>query len=365
MTNDPISILGAHPSGALPRRPDVRDYPFSPLEIAEATAPFNWQTGYDVEADLVAKLTVKDQGQSGSCGGQAFAAYGQALRIAYAKDAAERSAKFLYSQVYVPVPGGGSSDRELARIAQGQGFGLEKDVSSYMGGNPPVTPTEAFMERAQDITGLARIDAAKDKISFAYAFPTINLDSVAQACAASKGIVLGLRGSNNGTWLDVSPKPPSYAPAGLTNSPWSHYVYGGKPKIYNGKKGIWILNSWGVDVGIGGWQFLDEDYFASGAVWGAIVLIYNPSPSARPTHSFMRNIPMGEQSAEVLALQQVLAYDGEFNLAPTGYFGSITAQAVLKYQIKNVVADATTLAELGGHNVGPATRKVLNAQYGS
>ena len=362
---DPFHILGADPSGAHVRTPDPRDFPFSPLEVAQASAPFSWATGYDVEVDLGMKLTVKDQGQSGSCGGQAFATYGQALRIAYAKDAAERSAKFLYSQVYVPVPGGGSSDRELARIAQGQGFGLEKDVSSYMGGNPPVTPTEAFMERAQDITGLARIDAAKDKISFAYAFPTINLDSVAQACAASKGIVLGLRGSNNRTWTDVSPRPPSYAPVVASNGIWNHYVYGGKPKIYNGKKGIWILNSWGKDVGQGGWQFIDEDYFASGAIWGAIVLIYNSTPSARPTHSFMRNIAMGEQSAEVLALQQVLAYDGEFNLAPTGYFGSVTAQAVLKYQIKNVVADATTLAELGGHNVGPATRAKLNAQYGS
>ena len=67
----------------------------------------------------------------------------------------------------------------------------------------------------------------------------------------------------------------------------------------------------------------------------------------------------------MLLLQQILAYDGELKVAPTGYYGPITAQAVLKYQIKNVVADPATLVELGGHVVGPATRAALNRQYGS
>lgn len=359
---DPIHIIGADPAGAVARRPDSRDYPYTPLEIAEAAAPFDWATGYDVEMEAGFNLTIKNQGPSGSCGGQAFAAYGQALRAAYAKDPAERSAKFLYSQVYVPVPGGGSSDRDLAKIAIRQGFGLEVDVSSYMDGKPP---TEAFMERPQDITGTARINAAKEKASFAYAFPSFDLDSVAQAAAACYGIVLGLRGSNNGTWGGVQPKPPSYAPDGFSNKPWSHYMYAGKPEIFNGKKGIWAAQSWGEAVGLQGWQFLDEDYFASGSIWGAIVLIYNPNPAPPPGHRFTRNIAMGERSDEVLALQQVLAYDGELNVAPTGYYGPITAQAVLKYQIKNVVADPATLAELGGHVVGPATRAALNRQYGT
>lgn len=361
-TTDPFHLLGADPAGAFPRRADNRDYIYDSREIAQASSPFDWSAGYDVEKELGFTLTVKDQGQSGSCGGQAFSAYGQVLRAAYSEDRAERSAKFLYSQVYVPIPGGGSDDRELAKIAIGQGFGLEADTSSYQGGK---APTEAFMQRPQDITGQARIHAATDKIALAYSFPEIDLDAGAHALSACKGLILGIQGSNNGTWLDTHPKPPSYRPSNLSNKPWRHYMYAGKAGVFEGKRGLWCLQSWGKAVGRAGWQFLDEDYFATGSVWGAIVLMYNAQPDARPSHSFTRNITQGEENESVLALQQVLAYDGCLNVKPTGYYGPITAQAVLKYQFKNMVADPATLAELGGHIVGPATRACLNRQYGT
>src|ERR1700704_6308781 len=108
---NPADVLGAHPSGAHLRRADTRDYPYSPLEIAEAAKPFDWQVGDGPDPALVLLLAIKDQGASGSCGGQAFSYYGQRLRAAYAIDGRPRSAKFLYSQVY--VPGSGSSDRDL------------------------------------------------------------------------------------------------------------------------------------------------------------------------------------------------------------------------------------------------------------
>ncbi len=281
MNNNPIDIIGSHPAGANTRRPDPRDYPYSPLEVAEAAAPFSWQEGNGPDPALASLLTIKNQGQSGSCGGQAFSYYGQRLRSVYASDPIQRSAKYLYSQVY--VPGGGSADRDLATIAIKQGFGLESDTPSYQGGQPP---SEAFMERPQDITAHARIGAAKDQASFAYAFPTIDLESVAQAASACYGLVLGIHGSNNATWLSTEPKPPSYAPPGVTNMPWNHYMYGAQPQIYNGKKGLWCPQSWGTVAGINGWQFINEDYFNAGAIWGAIVLIYNPAPVQPPQHTF-------------------------------------------------------------------------------
>lgn len=354
---DPIHVLGVHPSGALPHTPDPRDYSFHSPEVAQAVAPFDWNAGYDVERDISAILgspfefSTKNQGQSGSCGGQAFSYLGQAISAAYGRHISERSAKFLYSQVYVPVPGGGSSDRDLAIIAKNQGFGLEGDTVSYENGQPP---DEAFMERIQDITPGARIGASKDHISLAYVFPSITLDTVAQALNAGKGIVLGLHGSNNGTWLTAHPKAPV---AG--EKLWAHYMYGGKARIDFNKKGIWCKQSWGQNVGDNGWQFLDEDYFASGSIWGAVTMLYNPVPTTLPQHVFAQDILLGQKGPEVSALQTFLAYDGEFNLAPTGYFGPITAQAVLNFQIKYKVADLATLEELGGDRVGPATRNAL------
>lgn len=349
---DPVDLLGSHPQGAHQRRLDTRDYAYSPLEVAQAAAPFSWEQGNGPVPTLVSLLTIKDQGSSSSCGGQAFSYYGQRLRHVYAGDDSQRSAKFLYSQVY--GPGGGSSDRDLAIIAKSQGFGLEADVPSYHNGAPG---SEPFYERPQDITPAARIGAAKDQASFAYAFPTIELESVAQAASACLGIVLGLHGTNNGTWLSPQPKPPHNAVSG----DWSHYMYGAQPQIYNGKKGIWCVQSWGTGAGLNGWQFLDEDYFTSGAVWGAIVLIYNPAPATPPKHVFSSNLKLGDANPDVLALQQYLAYDGEFTVQPTGYFGSITSTALLKFQLKYSLASVATLEELGGHVCGPASRAKLNA----
>jgi hypothetical protein len=346
---NPIDMLGVHPSGATPRRQDPRDYPFAEGEVAQATATFRWQEGNGPDPSLVSLLTIKNQGQSGSCGGQAFSYYGQRLRFVYANDPSQRSAKYLYSQVY--VPGGGSADRDLAKIAISQGFGLEADTSSYQGGKPP---TEAFMEQSGDITAKARLGAAKDQASIAYAFPTVSLESIAQAASACFGVILGISGQNNGTWLTPEPKAP-------TAADWRHWMYGAQPQIYQGKKGIWCPQSWGTEAGLNGWQFIDEDYFASGAVWAAMVLIYNPNPVQPPQHTFNVDIKLGDRGPEVLALQQYLAYDGCFNVEPTGYYGQITAQAVLRFQIKHQVASLATLEELGGHVCGPATRASLNA----
>jgi hypothetical protein len=146
-------------------------------------------------------------------------------------------------------------------------------------------------------------------------------------------------------------------------------MYGAQPQIFNGKKGIWCPQSWGVEgVGLNGWQFLDEDYFAAqvatdhgtGAIWGAIVLIYNPAPVKPPSYNFATDLKLGASGPDVLALQQFLAYDGEFNLAPTGYFGVVTEQAVLKFQIKYQLSSVSTLEALGGSIVGPSTRAKLN-----
>lgn len=348
---NPIDVLSVHPGGAHPRRDDPRDYPFTPLEVAEAGAPFEWQVGNGPDPELVELLAIKNQGLSGSCGGQAFSYYGQRLRAMYANDFRSRSAKYLYSQVY--VPGGGSADRDLANIAIKQGFGLETDTPSMQG---IFAPSEAFMERPQDITALARIGAARDQASFAYAFPTINLESIAQAASACFGVVIGLHGTNNGTWLSVEPGSPK---AG--DDLWSHYIYAAEPQVYNGKKGIWCAQSWGTGAGLNGWQFIDEAYFASGAIWAAIVLIYNAAPVQPPQHSFTTDLKLGQTGDDVYALQEYLAYDGDLTVKPTGYYGQITAQAVLRLQLKYGVASAASLEELGGHIVGPATRAKLNS----
>ena len=129
----------------------------------------------------------------------------------------------------------------------------------------------------------------------------------------------------------------------------------------NGQKAIGILNSWGLAVGEAGWQWLNEDYFNSGDILGGMVLIFNPKPVALPQHQFEFDLEEGMQNADVMALQTLLAYDGEFNLTPTGFYGPVTCAAVEKFQTKYQIAPTEEIELLQGRQVGPATRAKLNS----
>ena len=62
--------------------------------------------------------------------------------------------------------------------------------------------------------------------------------------------------------------------------------------------------------------------------------------SSTSCYSFTRDLTVGSQGADVTALQNYLAAKGYFNVAATGYFGSITAQAAAAWQSANGVMPA-------------------------
>ena len=97
-------------NGAFKSIEDNRDFEF----VGSASEPFDWNKGFDIEEELGFKIPVKSQGESKSCGGQAFSYYTQVLEALYSKTFEERSAKFLYSQVALPE--GGSRGRDICKI---------------------------------------------------------------------------------------------------------------------------------------------------------------------------------------------------------------------------------------------------------
>ncbi len=68
---------------------------------------------------------------------------------------------------------------------------------------------------------------------------------------------------------------------------------------------------------------------------------------------FNKSLQLGMRGADVTALQNYLADAGFFNLAPTGYFGSITKRSVVAFQLANNLP--------GTGFVGVLTRGVLNS----
>lgn len=337
--------------GAIVDKVDVRDYQWK--EVGFGAAPYDWAKPYDVEAIIGRKLPVKNQGTAGSCGGQAWASYASVLEAVDDKTFEERSAKYIYSQTW--VPGGGSFGRSNADVFVNQGVSREAVLSSYDNGMPP---GEEFMQRSQDITVEARADASLDK-SISYSNVSNDINTVAQALSLNYGLILGVAGSNNGTWLSANPKKPSIIE-------WRHWVYAGKIRMNNGVKQIGFINSWGDTVGEAGWQWLDEDYFSGDNIFQVWVHVFNPTPiPVSFKYNFTKQMRFGNSGPDVKALQTALQIDGTFSksVSPTGFYGGITSKAVLDFQLKYKLAEKSYLISLGGKNVGPLTLAKLNSLF--
>ena len=174
-------------------------------------------------------------------------------------------------------------------------------------------------------------------------------------------LVLGICGSNNGTWRNTQPIIPGYQ-----ETIWRHWVYVGGAFLKNGKKTLCILNSWGKNFGDDGWQFINEDYLLgrtkSGPnLFGAWTLVYNTNTPPPPMFnaSFNMNVQYGDYNPEVKKIQSALQSLGHFppNIAPTGYYGTITGNAVYKFQFENGIVPPAR------NNVGPKTRQSLNTRF--
>lgn len=336
--------------GGVKDRVDTRDFKWA--EIGFGSAPFDWDEGYDIEAKLGINLPVKDQFGSFSCGGQAWGQYAGVLEASATGTLEERSAKFFYAQTY--QFGGGSTGRDNADIFINQGSCRELVLPSYLPGG---STTEAFITRGQDITDLARTDAHTAQ-GFSYAQTGTSIDAIAQAIRDNRGAVLGLDGQNNGTWASAFPKPP-------TQTEWRHWVFAGKPKKINGVKHIGFLNSWGDQIGEGGWQWIPEQYFTLGHVWSGWTHILAPILPPSFHHNFVSDLKFEQTGGDIIALQKALQLDGSFpaTVPTTGFYGDITRRAVLAFQLKYMIAPLAELHALQGKTVGPKTRAKLNTLF--
>ncbi len=80
-----------------------------------------------------------------------------------------------------------------------------------------------------------------------------------------------------------------------------------------------------------------------------------------------QQLDYGEENSDVTSLQQFLA--GSPSLYPeglvTGYFGSLTRQAVMRFQGQYNIVSSGTAASTGYGRVGPSTLAKLNALIGT
>lgn len=300
-----------HGTGAIPTNP-IKRMP----TLGTSTIPFDWQTGFDV-----GPLVTKNQGASGSCGGQALSYNGEI------ESGNPKSARFPYCQVF--APGGGSSEQDLIKIAVTEGLADELVFSSYP--NPGITPDEVFMENSSDITPTVLQNA--NGLEGTPVYISVNFEAIAQAVRDNRGIIIGIYGSNNGSWLSADPLPPTQI-----SGDWAHWLCVVKAGMRNGRKVIGVKNSWGAIGENGtGIQYLTEDY---------LPYIFSAWTINKGKYVFNNNMFFGLSNQDVFALQAKLW------IVPTGYFGPKTLAAVMAYQKTNGIT-ATGF-------VGPLTRASLN-----
>lgn len=247
--------------GAIKDSYDPRTYQYAPR------GAFDWAAGYDVEKVIGTKLTVKDQNGSYSCGGQAWAYYGEVLEAIATGTYEPRSARWVYAPVR--APGGGSMGKELSSFVVKNGFALEKHFTSYEKGKPP---SEAFMSKVPVITSSEEKAVAEDSRALSYVQVGANIDVIAQAIQDNNGCCIAFYFENNGTMRTEFIKPP-------VTQTYAHWVYCGKAKMINGKKHIGFINSWGKRTGKDGWQWMSEDYFVNGNVWYGWTLAWDYKPA--------------------------------------------------------------------------------------
>ena len=246
-------------TGAIKDTYDIRDY-----QYVAGAGEFDWESGFDILNVLGHDLIVKDQNGSSSCGGQAWAYYGEVLESINTGNYEPRSARWIYSHTW--APGGGSNGRDNCDHVIKRGWLQEKYATSYENGK---APSEKFMrqkpENVPDDTGAAR--------ALSYLMTDANIDRIANAVKDNYGCILLVEGEDNGTWRTEFPKPPT------GSNPWRHWLYAGKVKLIDGKKHIGVINSWGKKTGDDGWQWLSEDYFKSGHVQYGWTLAWDYRPA--------------------------------------------------------------------------------------
>ena len=326
--------------GAVPAPPDKRDHR---LEEIFGASPVDWNKGYDIEKEMGMALPVKNQGSSQSCVSQAWSYYAEVLDYLETKRFLRESARFIYSQIY--LPNGGAYLRAGGQILTNKGEVPEALVKDYQNENQ--------MRNKSDITNYD-LEVAQVLLKASYAsFSAQSIDYTASVIKSHHGAVSGVLDDfqyNNWHKEIITPG----------TSRTGHALYFGKFKLLNGKKYLGFKNSWGPNFGNNGWQWLGEEWFQGRRFFDPQTIIDLPNeierPKKKPRYVFLNNLRVGMNNAEVRVLQECLKYLGLFNYpTATGFFGGITLKAVKLFQsLHNIPATGF---------VGPLTRAQLNSIF--
>lgn len=333
-------------------------------EIVAAAAPVDWKK---VPRSQYPNWPVFNQNGSGSCVAQTL---GKMMGVHYAlankQDYVHYSATHIYQRRYnKPAPGMAAID--AFRIAA-QGVTLEELV-------PSQNMTDAEMDAIQ-IQKYKEDVGSVFKIGPLISLPVGDIEKVASVIQVTGKPVMTWFFFEYNEWTER----PTIKYPNLTRDKATcrHSVPSLIPTLLDvNSKGLVIQDSWG-DLGgeLRGKREITEEFFVKRNYFSGYFMNFTfqdqtqPTPSPEPTpgkprYKFTKELTMGMRNADVVALQNIMKYEGCFpeNTASTGLYGAVTREAVLKLQIKNKIAPLAELQTVNGKRVGPKTIAWLNANY--
>lgn len=135
--------------------------------------------------------------------------------------------------------------------------------------------------------------------------------------------------------------------------------------IKNGEKCLLMEDSWGQQYGNNGRRILSETWIRSRMTGCMYIIDIESTQIEKPKYNFTQVMIYGQKSYHIIALQDVLKYEGFLpsNIDSTGFYGNLTAKAVLSWQRWHNIAPESELLALEGKRCGYKTLACLNQLY--
>lgn len=317
-----------------PRTPEQKAKDFQHSEVAPSATVLKWnrdESGAPV-------YSVRNQNGSGSCVGQGT---GKGLETI---TNIVQSAHPIYA-------------RRANRPSEGMYLQDAGDIVNKLG-----TTTEA-LDPSQNMTEIqmdAPVTVQTPYKGLSYFFVDVqDIDAIATAIELYKHCLITINGNYDEYANAVKPVMIPNAILNCGHCICGTYYFTDK----NGEKCILIDESWGTNNITR--RVLTETYLKGRGTGAMYYLPPAPPPNDKPEYDFKNELAYGETNNDIIELQNCLKYEGLFpsNIPSTGYYGNVTAKAVLAFQLKYALSDIVSLNKLAGRAVGPITLKKLNQIY--
>lgn len=337
-----------------PRTKDEKSRDWSSDEVA-MSSPIQWIEKKPSEWKFFSR---RDQNGSSSCMGQSGVKMLGIENVEEENTYVELSAKPIYFH-RENKPGLGMWQQNCLSL-------LCKPLACLESQLPSQKMHEAEIN-AEYVVSPEEADIAEKYRAGGYAFIPLDIDKVAQIVSQKKGVQIIIFFTADEYWNGTNrPKVLHPKLKKEDDEALRHGVCVTDYTLYKGQKAL-VFEDSAVLNGETGQRVITEDFFKTRCYGAGYLLALSNDHSVieKPHYHFYKAMTFGMRNLDVKALQDILKYEGFFDsgIPSTGYFGSITAQALKDWQISHAILDFQNEMNMTKIRFGAKCINLMNAIY--